>query len=163
MNKWTIENNINTIDLYNNFNDDNIFSFLFNYVKNNATNNYELMTLFRNYVMNNDKQILNYLFLDNKEKVYCCDILKSNVYGNHIIKINNDYYRLTTNDHLNKHNGYTMEVFKLKPKIYDNVTLYHFSEYENNKITVSVSNERNKSDNEKILHIKLFFDFYYIG
>ncbi len=162
MNKWTIENNIKTIDLYNNFNDNYIFVYLFNYVKNLTSNDYQLMTLFRNYVINNEIQIFNYLFFDNREKVYCCDLLKLNVYGNHIIKINDDYYRLATNDYLNKHNGCTMIVYKLKPKIYDNITLYHFSEYENNKMTISISGERNKPDATKILHIKLHQDFYLI-
>lgn len=159
--KWEIEKN-NSYHLFNNFNDEYTFKYIFNHVKEylckNSVNEYALLELFKKYIVEDEeKNILSYIFRRN-EIILNEDFRKiSNRDGKYIIKIKDEYYVLYENS-LKNFDNYNLKVNKLIPKIHENglYVIYNYIIHEKEPITFNITDEKRKKNEDKILHIKLF-------
>ena len=160
--KCALNRSITTKDLYNNFSDENIFIYIYNHCVKYLTltfNNVDLCNLLKLYLIDNNLQILEYIFLRGA-KINTSDFNSKVRYLKHVIKINDEYY-IFYDDKDNRHNNYNMITKKLIPKRNEaaNKTLYHYSCASPERIAINISNQY--YDTNKFVHIELFDDFFY--
>ena len=160
-----LDKNINSLDLYKNINDENLFIYIYNHVKKyssfNGKDDNKLLDLFIKYIFDDDLNILLYIF-DRGEKIFTHDFKKKcRTDRNYVIKIKNEYYILFDNHFCNfTKNSFVLK--KLIPIQYKNIVIYHYTQHENERISFINTNEIYENDINKKIHIELFNDFYCI-
>ena len=165
LHKWEMEE-MDAETLYLNFSEENTFLYLFNYVKKNlmmgGSKNYDLLDLFKKYILNDDyKTILKHIF-DQGAKIYSEDFKKYPRHGDYLIKFNNEYYKINDDNFRNNFNNTTMIVKKLIPVKYNDLILYNYDYAEDEKITFCTLGEISKKIEDKKIHIRCFDKSYFL-
>lgn len=161
---WKIEKKITTKELYENFSDENIFVYVYNYViknaKINGIDNYELMESFKNFIIDNNLNILKSIFYKG-ENVYTIDYRKKIRDEKYIIKIKDEYYILFKEEKEHFTN-YSITVKKLIPKEYEDITIYYYYAKNDDRIVFNIIKEKYQPKENMQLHIQLIDDFYFV-
>ena len=160
----SINKNITSIELYQNYNSDNLFIYLLNHVNKfmrfGSLDNYELMSLFKSYIIDNNFDILNYIFKKG-EIILMEDFRKKIRYDNYIIEIDSEYFIL---EKINFpiFDSSCIAVNKLIPMIYDDFIFYHTQFYDNKRLVFTLYDEFYKSYEKKYKHIVVYDNFYFV-
>ena len=163
--KWELSEIITSEKLYLKPTDENIFIYLINYMLKNTridgSDNHNLLALFKNYILNNDFEMLKYIF-DRGERIFNEDFNKKKRGGEFIIKSNDEYYILNPNSAKDPFNIDTLEVKKLKPIIFNNMVFYHTNYFEKDVKIFNIMGELYISKELKKIRIQIFDNLFIV-
>lgn len=165
--KLNINKIITTKNLYNNFNKENLFIYLYNYTIKNLSvpQKYDILDKFKKFVLSENIEnieLLKFIFL-NGENVLAENFNKK-IRPNEskfIIKIENIYY-IEYKDNKQWTNINNLILMKLKPKKDKDLILFHLQEFENEKVPFIINRHPLYPIEKKAVCIEIYDDFYFV-